>query len=110
MKKPTRRPTIGTNPLDSLMPPPTKRTAMPSSPPPVRSRKVRAMFHLTEETFDAVRDCVVALSGPPHRLTLTGFAEEALKEKLAAVQKAANKGKPFPKRDGQIRGGRPIGS
>lgn len=107
MKKPARRPTIGTNPLDALMPAPDARTETPT---PTRPRKVRAMFHLSAETFDAVRDCVVALSGPPHRLTLTGFAEEALKEKLAALQKAENKGKPFPKRTGELRGGRPIGS
>ena len=108
MKKPTKRPTLGSNPLDALMPPPQARKA--AAPPPVRSRKVRATFHLTEETFDAVRDCVVALSGPPLRLTLAGFAEDAFLLKLEALQKSANKGKPFPKRAGELRGGRPIGS
>lgn len=108
-KKPTRRPTIGTNPLDALMPPPRPRNA---PPPPVveRPRKLRATFHLTEPLFEEVRDCVVALSGPPYRLTLAGLAEEALRDKVEALRKSANKGKPFPKRDGQIRGGRPIGS
>lgn len=108
MKKPTKRPTIGQNPLDALMPPPRGKNVPP--PPPGRTTKLRATFHLSEPLFEEVRDCVVFLSGPPHRLTLAGFAEEALREKVEAMKKAANKGKPFPKRDGQIRGGRPIGS
>ena len=91
------------------MPSPQTRTATAAAPPG-RPRKIRATFHLTEETFDAVRDCVVALSGPPHRLTLSGFAEDAFRVKLEALQKTANEGKPFPKRDGELRGGRPIGS
>ncbi len=108
-KKSTIRPTIGTNPLDAIMPSPQTRTATAAAPTG-RPRKIRATFHLTEETFDAVRDCVVALSGPPHRLTLSGFAEDAFRVKLEALQKTANEGKPFPKRDGELRGGRPIGS
>lgn len=106
-KSPKSRPTIGQNPLDALMAPARKASQTPA---PTRSRKIRATFHLTEETFDAVRDCVVALSGPPHRLTLAGFAEDAFRTKLDALQKAANKGKPFPRREADLRGGRPIGS
>ena len=109
MKTPAKRQTIGSNPLDALMPPSPTRKAAPT-PKPVRSRKVRATFHLTEEVFDAVRDCVVALSGPPLRLTLAGFAEDAFRLQLEALQKSANKGRPFPKREGELRGGRPIGS
>lgn len=53
---------------------------------------------------------VVALSGPPDRLTVASFAEDALRDRLTVLKKSRNKGKPFPKRDGEIRGGRPIGS
>jgi hypothetical protein len=52
----------------------------------------------------------VALSGPPHRLTLASFADAALRLELERLQKAENKGKPFPKRESELRGGRPIGS
>ena len=108
-KKSTIRSTIGTNPLDAIMP--TSRTRPDTAVvPPARARKIRATFHLTEETFDLVRDCVMALSGPPHRLTLSGFAEDAFRVKLQVLQKTANEGKPFPKRDGELRGGRPLGS
>ena len=65
---------------------------------------------MSADLFNEVRDAVVALSGPPHRFTLAGFAEIALREKLEAIKKAENKGKAFPKRAGELRGGRPIGS
>lgn len=102
---------IGTNPLDALMPPPRPRTAPAPDPAPVtRPRKVRATFHLSEALFEQVRDAVVALSGPPDRLTLAGFAEEALRDRLELLKKTRNKGKAFPRREGELRGGRPIGS
>lgn len=72
--------------------------------------KVRATFHLSEELFEAVRDAVVSLSGPPHRLTLASFAETALRRELERLTKAENKGRPFPKRESELKGGRPIGS
>ena len=75
-----------------------------------RTAKVRATFHLSEELFEDVRDAVVSLSGPPLRLTLASFAENALRRELERVQKAENKGRPFPKRESELRGGRPIGS
>src|SRR4051794_22635779 len=77
---------------------------------PKRAAKVRATFHLSEHVFDAVRDAVVFLSGPPHRLTLAAFAESALRRELERLQKATNDGRPFQKREGELRGGRPIGS
>ena len=108
----TRRPTLGANPLDAYTaatPSRRRRTARPATAPP-RPKKIRATFHLRADLFDEVRDCVVALSGPPHRLTLAAMAEDALEERLKKLRKTANKGKPFPKRVGQLRGGRPIGS
>lgn len=104
---------IGENPLDAVLPgrvakKPTK--ALPVANEPKRAAKVRATFHLSEELFNAVRDAVVSLSGPPHRLTLAAFAENALRRELERLQKAENKGRAFPKRDSELRGGRPIGS
>jgi hypothetical protein len=34
--------------------------------------------------------------------------EAAIRERLTVPKKSRHKGKPFPKRDGEIRGGRPI--
>ncbi len=112
-KRTTRRPTLGANPLDSYVAstPARRRAAKPATTTaPPRPKKIRATFHLRADLFEEVRDCVVALSGPPHRLTLAGMAEDALEERLTKLRKTANKGKPFPKRVGQLRGGRPIGS
>ena len=104
---------IGDNPLDAVVPsskPTTKVKPLSATKEPRRAARIRATFHLPESLFDAVRDAVVALSGPPHRLTLASFAENALRLELERLQKAENKGKAFPKRESELRGGRPIGS
>ena len=100
---------IGDNPLDAVLSSkPAKSLAVEEAPK--RTAKVRATFHLSKELFESVRDAVVALSGPPNRLTLASFAENALRLELERLQKAENKGKAFPKRESELRGGRPIGS
>lgn len=103
---------IGDNPLDAVLSskPAKKAKPLAAVEEPRRAAKVRATFHVSEDLFEVVRDAVVALSGPPHRLTLASFAESALRRELERLQKAENKGKPFPKREGKLRGGRPIGS
>lgn len=103
---------IGANPLDAVLSSKPAKKAKPLAvvEEPKRAAKVRATFHLSEDLFEAVRDAVVSLSGPPHRLTLASFAETALRRELERLQKAENKGKPFPKRESELRGGRPIGS
>ncbi len=108
---PKTRSRIGENPLDVVFSGPAKKATKPlASVEEKRPTKVRATFHLPKELFEAVRDAVVSLSGPPHRLTLASFAENALRRELERLQKAENKGKAFPKREGELRGGRPIGS
>lgn len=72
--------------------------------------KVRATVHLPSELFDQVRDAVVALSGPPLRMTLAGFAEAAFQAELKRLEKAHHDGKRFPERQEPLKGGRPIGS
>lgn len=120
---PKRRAAIGENPLDSLLTPAAKAATKaskrglapagttPEAPPkPKKPPKVRATFHLPEDLFEECRDAVVALSGPPVRLTLAVMAESALREELARLKKAHNRGKDFPRRDEPLKGGRPIGS
>ena len=122
MKK-KRRPTIGENPLDALLEPvkaatkasrrglaPAGTTPRPAERKASRPPKVRATFHLPAALLDGLRDAVVALSGPPLRLTLAGLAEDALREKLDTLQRKHNRGKPFPTRAGELKGGRPIGT
>lgn len=107
------RKTIGDNPLDAIIPPtpPVPAPSAPAKQPPQPQRKVRATFHIPEELLEAARDCVVALSGPPHRLTLADLAANALQAEVERLTAAYNDGQPFPVReDGALRGGRPIGS
>jgi hypothetical protein len=62
------------------------------------------------ETLAAqVRDAVIALSGPPVRLTLARFAEEAFRREVARLEAEHHVGKPFPATDRVVRVGRPIG-
>jgi hypothetical protein len=78
-----------------------------------RSAKVRATFQLPEELLNEARNTVVALSGPPHRLTMAKLAENALRselERLKGSRDGRQRGKDFPQRTDDVRTGRPIGS
>jgi len=109
------RKTIGENPLDAIIPlaPGRIRAAAPTPAAPARPpapRKVRATFHIPEDLLEAARNCVVALSGPPHRLTLADLATNAIRAEIERLSAECHDGEPFPHReDGSLRGGRPIG-
>lgn len=81
-----------------------KRAESAPEPP----KKARAWFHIPQELDDAVRDAVVALSGPPEHLTLSAFGERALRAELERLQELHNDGKPFPGRGQDVRRGRPV--
>ena len=85
-----------------------KTKAKPSAPP--ARKKIRATFVLPPELFEEVRDTVVALSGPPHRMTMAALAEKALRGELERLKKALHKGKRFPARPYDPPSGRPVGS
>lgn len=72
--------------------------------------KVRATFHLPADLFERCRDAAVALSGPPARLTLARLCEVALERELQRLKSEHNRGREFPRRESELRGGRPIGS
>jgi hypothetical protein len=73
-----------------------------------RGRKVRATFHISAELLDELRDVVVALSGPPDRLTLSDLAEGALRREVDRLKRVHMRGKTFAKRSQELKGGRPI--
>ena len=78
-----------------------------------RSGKVRATFHLPEDLMNEARNTVVALSGPPYRLTLAKLAENALRselERLKRTREGRLRGRDFPQRTDEVRTGRPIGN
>ncbi len=76
-----------------------------------RSRKVRATFHISEDLLNEARNTVVALSGPPYRMTLAKLAENALRSELDRLRDerdGTQRGREFPQREHDLRGGRPI--
>lgn len=87
---------------------PAKQNAR--SAPPTRTPKVRATFHLPADLVDECRNAVVWLAGPQERLTMARLAENALRSELDRLRRKHTKGKPFPERTEELRGGRPIGS
>jgi hypothetical protein len=103
-------------PEAALSPPPDEEPASNDGPrrrstPTARTRKkVRATFHVYEDTLDQAKNAVVMLMGPPLFLTLSDLLDEALREKVVELQNAHNNGQPFPSRGGNLRGGRPLGS
>ncbi|TME46245.1 MAG: hypothetical protein E6I56_07630 [Chloroflexi bacterium] len=78
-----------------------------------RSRpRTRATFHLPTELLEEVRNAVVALAGAPDQLTMSKFAEIALRRELGRLREerpGEGRGKPFLRRQGEVRRGRPIG-
>ena len=104
-----RRPTIGSDPFDALLAPSAPRTPRAAGKPSARpGRKVRATFHLPAELVEEAKNAVVALSGPPVRLTLAALVRDALARELERLRKAHHKGKPWPCRTAPLVGGRPV--
>jgi hypothetical protein len=72
------------------------------------SPKVRATIYLPLDVIDEARDATVHLAGYPARLTLTKLAENAFRTELDRLKALYNNGQNFPRRDEDLRGGRPI--
>src|ERR1700730_6464999 len=105
------RPALGVGPLDALLGE-SSAASRPLGPAVVTSshRKVRATFHLPHALVAEARHATVALSGPPPRLTLARLVEDALRREIQRLRDAHNAGSPFPRRDAELVGGRPIRS
>jgi len=70
----------------------------------------RASFQIPQELLSEIRDAVIALSGPPERLTMARFAEQAFRHELERLRAGHNHDQPFPATGGVVRVGRPVGS
>jgi hypothetical protein len=66
-------------------------------------------FRLPISLCEEIRDCVVALQGPPLHLTVSQFGEEACRRELDRLKAAHNEGTAFAKRGKNPRVGRPVG-
>ena len=113
---------MGTNPLDAIVPTGAHKAqkttkgrkvsvAARATPQdaPAKGKATKATFNLPLDLVNEARAAVVALSGPPMRLTLTALVEKALRVELTRLQKAHG-GRPFPPIEAMLRGGRPIGT
>jgi hypothetical protein len=121
---PKRRQTIGANPLDAYLGSPSAATkasrrglaplgTSPVVEKPARARKapkVRATFHLPPDLVRELRDAVVGVRRDRPVFTLAALAEKALRSEVERLKKSHNGGKPFPRFEGELEGGRPVGS
>ena len=87
-----------------------KRQKKPTEPATEWVRKVALSTHISEDVLKELRNCVVHLSGPPDRLTISSFVETALRRELERVRRKSNRGKPFSGSHPGVRPGRPVGS
>jgi hypothetical protein len=56
-----------------------------------------------------MRNTVVALSGPPHRLTMSGLAADAIRREIDRLRREGRaQGKTFERRVNEVTRGRPI--
>lgn len=69
-----------------------------------KERKTRATFHLPVELLEEARDAVYWVPG----LTMASLTEEALRKELRRIKEARNGGKDFPRREGDVKRGRPV--
>ena len=79
-----------------------------SKPLRITQAKVRATLYLPADILEEARDAAVHLAGYPARLTLTKLAENALRAELDRLKRLHNGGQDFPRRDEDLKGGRPI--
>lgn len=93
-----KRRTIGTNPLDAVIPAHQPEARAPQK----KIIKERLTVHLPVELIERVKNAVYWTPG----LTLAGLAEEAF---TAAVERLEReRGEPFPPRRSELKGGRPL--
>ncbi len=114
-----KRSTIGLNPLDAVVPkaepapiakeepkPAAPRKPKRKAPAPVstgeRIEKQRLTVHVPVDLIDRLKNAVYWTPG----LTLAGLAEDAFDRALKSIEK--EQGGPFPQRDQELRGGRPL--
>jgi hypothetical protein len=72
------------------------------------SAKVRATLYVSADLLEQARDAAYHLAGYPARMTLTKLVENALGAEVARLKERYNAGMDFPRRDEDLRGGRPI--
>ena len=96
------RSTIGANPLDTLIPDAREREAAAPVDERARPAKERLTVHVPVDLIDRVKNAVYWTPG----MTLARLAEEALEAKMDELE--AKRGEPYPPREQELKGGRPL--
>jgi len=73
--------------------------------------KTQVTSYINTGVLDSARDTVLSVIARPggHR-SLSGLVEEAIRREIVRLQDEFNHGKPFPKREVELRSGRVAGS
>lgn len=84
-----------------------------SEPPAPRmssadSRTQKVTARVSAALLEDIRDCVVALSGPPHGMTMALFAEEAFRRELDRLNRKHFAGNSSPRRPYNSKPGRRV--
>lgn len=98
-----KRRTIGENPLDAIVPDRSKTEESGKSwEKQTRVVKERLTVHLPIDLINRIKNAVYWTPG----LTLAGLAEIALRDVVDQLEE--ERGEPFPQREGELKGGRPL--
>lgn len=84
---------------------PRKRRTDPKAEPEAKAYKSRLTVHVPPELVEEARDCAFWT-----RRTLARIVADGLRVEIDRLRADENKGKPFPRRSGELRTGRPFGS
>ena len=102
----SKKPALGsTNPLDAYYSDDKATAVAERVAAPVRNIPVvksitrkRESVYVDVDLMNRVRNTVFALSGPPHCLDLSKFAESAFEHEADRIVQESNGGTPFPAR------------
>jgi len=92
--------------LDKSSKPSRRSAEKPPAEP--KKRKVRATYYLSRDVADRARNAATALMGPPSFETLAAIVERGVAAEVQRLEKFHNKGKPFPVRADELKGGRRV--
>jgi hypothetical protein len=112
MPEPTRKFAASEAPAEREQPPSEAGLTVKQETPRETARRqpsplqTRLSFHVPEDLADDVRNTVIALSGPPHFLSMSSFAVAALRHEVERLAREFNNAKPFPRRAAEPRPGR----
>ena len=101
-----QRRTIGSDPLDAVLPGVEGDKPVKTSPPPPEkepsTKKQRLTVHLPVDLINRAKNVVYWTPG----LTLAGLAETAFARIIDEIE--SERGEPFPHRAQELKGGRPL--